>query len=761
MSSPNPLSNSSDIRADSVSVWNPLKRKYQSIQETVVGLAPADLNSSELLALAIGKDPNYFEPVAAGLTAKANRAHVDVDLALLTDLVNTKASSSTVTAADAALQSQLDTNAAATEAALALKASSASLAALQSSVTLDLQTRAGLDALSGFVSQLEPGFVTQAPLVKGIDGTGQRLLGIPSYDADLGSKANAADTYTKAQVDSSLALKASVASVVDGLSIKADQTSVDALSALASTLQPALVALPPLQIDGNVLQMDGSAVPLGKFRLRAQSDAVFLERYDDDGALVSDSWQTVATFGWNTDTNTSGLAVQSLSLGGEDLEALLLELDQQIAAATLTPGTVAGGYQVLQGSVVRALKANGPLRIAPDANHLELLLDESQLAATGQIAALQTAVSTKQDALAPGSSFVYHERLLEGTKVKSLTPAGGINLISTPDLVTIGLSPDLTVNTLTPSVASEPVSIAGGLQVSGATKLQGVDAAGVVAEQVVWVKGGSGAPQSVMFPGSLTLGEWRLRGTEAGTLYVERFDSDGTLVTDSWLEVARIAHNANTNTFKFEASSVSADQTFTNTLRAKDASELTLDVSLVVTGNVTALNGEFGALTATSEVLCDTMRARSENQLTIQDSLRVTGVLEAQSNVSVNSGQVAAASMFCTGDMTILGTLYGWSPFWVAGWVNGTTMTRQSSLGRVGFTFLRASGFPIGVYEIRFSSAAPHADYVISLSMERTGFMRIWEATGKRPTVNGFHVAINSPDGAGLLNAPFYFSVVV
>jgi hypothetical protein len=122
-----------------------------------------------------------------------------------------------------------------TEAALALKASSVSLAALQSSVALDLQTKAdqtSLDALSGFVSQLEPGFVAQAPLAKGFEG-------IPSYDADLGANANAADTYTKAQVDSSLALKASVASVVDGLSIKADQNSVDALSALVSTLQPA------------------------------------------------------------------------------------------------------------------------------------------------------------------------------------------------------------------------------------------------------------------------------------------------------------------------------------------------------------------------------------------------------------------------------------------------------------------------------------------------------------------------------------------
>ena len=110
-SNPNPLSNSSAIRADSVEVWNPLKRKYMSIQESVVGLAPEDLNSIELLAQAIDNDPNYFQTVAAGLTSKADRAEVDSDLALLNSLVNTEASSSALASATASLQAQVDTKA--------------------------------------------------------------------------------------------------------------------------------------------------------------------------------------------------------------------------------------------------------------------------------------------------------------------------------------------------------------------------------------------------------------------------------------------------------------------------------------------------------------------------------------------------------------------------------------------------------------------------------------------------------------------------
>ena len=79
-------------------------------------------------------------------------------------------------------------------------------------------------------------------------------------------------------------------------------------------------------------------MPLGKFRLRAEPGFVYLERFDDDGALVSDSWLPVAVFTWDSNTNSAGLAVQSLSLGGEDLAAALIELEQQIATIELTPG---------------------------------------------------------------------------------------------------------------------------------------------------------------------------------------------------------------------------------------------------------------------------------------------------------------------------------------------------------------------------------------------------------------------------------------
>jgi hypothetical protein len=70
------------------------------------------------------------------------------------------------------------------------------------------------------------------------------------------------------------------------------------------------------------------------------------------------------------------------------------------SANDLSEARGVGGTIIYQGQgPYLTLMANGPLWIAQDTSHLELLLDESQLAATASIASLQTALSTKQDSL--------------------------------------------------------------------------------------------------------------------------------------------------------------------------------------------------------------------------------------------------------------------------------------------------------------------------------------------------------------------------
>ncbi len=90
------LSNLSSIRADVIEVWDSRTLTYRPIQDTIqqsiVGLAPAQLNSIELVAAAIGNDAGFFSTIAEGLDVKAEIAYVDAQLALRDTAIASKAS---------------------------------------------------------------------------------------------------------------------------------------------------------------------------------------------------------------------------------------------------------------------------------------------------------------------------------------------------------------------------------------------------------------------------------------------------------------------------------------------------------------------------------------------------------------------------------------------------------------------------------------------------------------------------------------------
>jgi hypothetical protein len=195
---------------------------------------------------------------------------------------------------------------------------------------------------------------------------------------------------------------------------------------------------------------------------------------------------------------------------------------------------------------------------------------------------------------------VFHEPLLDGTKVKSLAPGAGVSMSSTSDLVTISAAPisapggtgtfslvdesgqilrlrpgsgayaSNQSGAVEPGVVTQgaqfqaPLSVLdangtalrarfaetraefftdttvnGGLTVTGLSQFQGVEASGVVAEQVVWVTG-DGAAQSIMFPGSLQLGKWRLRGTDSGQAILEWFAEE----YGAWRQVTAFTQDA-------------------------------------------------------------------------------------------------------------------------------------------------------------------------------------------------------------------------
>jgi hypothetical protein len=635
MSTPNPLSNSSTIRADKVEVWNPLKRKYEAVGESIVGLAPEDLNSIELLAQAIDNDPNYFQTVAAGLTAKADRATVDADLSLLTTLVNTKASSSSVAAADASLQAQVNTKASGDAVdALAETVASKQNALLQvpaDEETQELLTGPFLKGIYGVApvqvstnaNILDPSDTKVGHIRVRLDAAFQDSLARKTEtDASLAALSTLVATKaSQAQLDfvgqnfqpriaafeplslvprtdaqdnpfAELSVDLAAYATTAALSNKADQSSLDALAGVVATRQPAFTALSPLSLAGGVLKLSGSLLPLGKFRFRAETDGVTLERFDDDGSVISDSWLPLASFTWDPDTNAAGLVVSSLNLGGEDLAVLLEQLEQQIATIELTPGPQ--GPQGPQG----VAGATGPAGPAGATGPTGPAGPQGPQGPPGP-----------GSELTPGTALVFHEPLLAGAKIKSLVPGAGVSMSSTSDIVTITAAPvsapggtgtfslvdangqvlrlrpgsgayastqsgavELGVVTqgaqfrapfsvlegegtalrarfnenraefFTDVTMNDDLTVTGNLSVAGLSQFAGVEASGVVAEQVVWVTGAGAPAQSIMFPGSLQLGEWRLRAVSSGQTVLEWFSSE----FNAWRQVTSFTQGVRT-----------------------------------------------------------------------------------------------------------------------------------------------------------------------------------------------------------------------
>jgi hypothetical protein len=176
----------------------------------------------------------------------------------------------------------------------------------------------------------------------------------------------------------------------------------------------------------------------------------------------------------------------------------------------------------------------------------------------------------------------------------------------------------------------------------------------VVTDQVVWVGEGHPTP-SVIFPGSLQLGKWRIRGNEPGAFVLERFDDDGALQTDGWQTIASFGHNVDTN-----------------------VDRLTVD-------NLTVAGSDLGQALAAME-----------------PAFVVEAPLEKDYNFSTG---VTTLRVDTTG--------LGGNPHWVAGKVNSDTSILASK-GQVSYTVTQTA---TGNYRINFAQAHPAgAHYVIQLT---------------------------------------------
>jgi hypothetical protein len=93
-----------------------------------------------------------------------------------------------------------------------------------------------------------------------------------------------------------------------------------------------------LSLDPNTT-IQGSSFLSGKFRLRATATAFNVERFDDDGAVVTDSWQRIAAFSWG---DTSG-AFHVNSIKAFEADHVTVDDNLRVANNAVVVGSLIAG----------------------------------------------------------------------------------------------------------------------------------------------------------------------------------------------------------------------------------------------------------------------------------------------------------------------------------------------------------------------------------------------------------------------------------
>jgi hypothetical protein len=584
----------------------------------------------------------------------------------------------------------------------------------------------------------------------------------------IGDKADKATTYTKTEVDTALNLKANQSSLDTTnatVALKADQVNVDTA----------------LNLKANQSNLDTTNAIVA---LKADQATTYTKT-EVDTAL-------------NLKANQSSLETTNANVA--------LKANQ---ATTYTKTEVDTQFANLIDSAPEALNTLKELANA--------LGDDANYAAT-----VQNQLAGKQSTLTAGTGISVHEKLLEGNKVKSLVAGENITMTSTEEFVNISAavplpsSADGTGLSLVnaagqvlrllpgsgayafPVVASGSVELGvitqgaqfqapfavmnadktsqraqfsdtradlftdlyvnGTANVSGSLAASSFSCPEIFTNAVAPWSGGAirpGDPQG----GTVEMGKWRFRGSNPGEFYLERFDDDGDLRTDEWVKIATFGYTTNINSPGMGVDNFGVLYNFT-------AGNATVTGDLSVAGALT--NGGHSVLTtdtAYTKAQINTALAGKANEFSIVTPVGGTNLLRSSilKGVRVNSPITLGADTDFVLDFGLdtaaLANVF--KPFWVAGRVDGSTMTILSSRGRYGFNIARVSGYPIGVINIAFDTPTPDHNYVVNLTMESTGFIRVWEATGQRPNEDGFRIVTNGINGTALMNVSFYFSVFV
>jgi hypothetical protein len=231
-----------------------------------------------------------------------------------------------------------------------------------------------------------------------------------------------------------------------------------------------------------------------------------------------------------------------------------------------------------------------------------------------------------------------------------------------------------------------------------------------------------------MFPGSLTLGKWRVRGNETGRFVLERFDDDGTVQTAGWLPVTAFTHDANTNAAGLESAAVRVDTI--SPLSTDAAASVDCNGNFNVTGRIACggVNVANGSVVVPSNLTVGGVSFASLNFTAIQPLQKVVNLQTGAVELRVDAGAL--------------------NPFYCAGKVgfNGTIL---STSGRVNFTVVRTSA---GQYTVTYATPHPLEHNIVQVS----GF---GYAMVSNTTATGFNVQLRNVSLA-LADHTFFVTVL-
>ena len=197
-------------------------------------------------------------------------------------------------------------------------------------------------------------------------------------------------------------------------------------------------------------------------------------------------------------------------------------------------------------------------------------------------------------------------------------------------------------------------------------------------------------------------GKFRLSSPNDGSVLIQRFDDDGSIVTDAWQDVARFDWNDSLG------GSILIDK-----IQARTTANIVFGDAPIMNAGAT-VNGTLNADNSYLQNIrgVDAIFAKGSGGIGFHTS-NSTLALEIQDTTNITAYQ----NLDVRGNLSCSGTTP--SPFWVAGRINGISQTILSSKGKYGFTFDRTQ---TGYYKITWVTPHPDAaNFIVFAQGEGTG----------------------------------------